>query len=59
MFNKGRFAHIQGGWTPLMEASSEGHVDIVRTLIDAKAQINAQRKVHCILIIPYTYGNTK
>ena len=38
-----------------MEASSEGHVDIVRTLIDAKAQINAQRKVHCKLIIPYLW----
>ena len=40
---------IQNGWTPLMIASFEGHVDIVRTLIKAKAQINTQEKVHCTL----------
>ena len=35
----------QNGRTPLMEASFEGHVDIVRILIEAKAQINTQDKV--------------
>ena len=35
----------QNGWTPLMTASFNGHVDIVRILIDAKAQINTQEEV--------------
>ena len=35
----------QNGWTPLMEASFQGHVDIVRILIEAKAQINIQEEV--------------
>ena len=30
-----------------MEASFEGHVDIVRILIEAKAQINTQNEVCC------------
>ena len=29
-----------------MVASFEGHVDIVRMLIDAKAQVNIQEEVH-------------
>ena len=36
---------VQNGWTPLMRASREGHVDIVRLLIEAKAQINTQKEV--------------
>ena len=35
----------QNGWTPLMRASFDGHVDIVRILIEAKAQINIQEEV--------------
>ena len=35
----------QNGWTPLMTASFNGHVDIVRILIEAKAQINIQKEV--------------
>ena len=37
--------YSQNGWTPLMKASIEGRVDIVRLLIEAKAQINAQDEV--------------
>ena len=37
--------YSQNGWTPLMEASFKGHVDIVRLLIEAKAQINTQKEV--------------
>ena len=37
----------QDGWTPLMAASSEGHTDVVQTLIEAKAQINTRKKVCC------------
>ena len=36
---------IQNGWTPLMTASFEGNVDIVKTLINAKALLNSQEKV--------------
>ncbi|CAI8029606.1 Protein VAPYRIN [Geodia barretti] len=36
--------HILNGWTPLMRASFDGHVEIVRLLIEAKAQLNIQEK---------------
>ena len=36
---------IQNGKTPLMTASFYGHVDIVRIVIDAQAQVNIQSKV--------------
>ena len=48
---------IQGGWTPLMAASFHGHVDIVKTLINAKAQINKQRQVY-ICVILFAQKNT-
>ena len=38
---------IQNGQTPLMTASFEGHVDIVRILIETQAQVNTQDKVCC------------
>ena len=45
----------QNGVTPLMTASFHGHVDIVRMLIEAKAQVNTQEEVHvtctCILLL--------
>ena len=37
---------VQNGMTPLMAASLGGHIDIVETLIEAKAQINTQNEVH-------------
>ena len=39
---------VQNGRTPLMAASSEGHADIVQTLIEAKAQINTQDEVYAV-----------
>ena len=33
---------IKGDCTPLMEAASGGHVDIVRLLIQNKAAVNSQ-----------------
>ena len=41
---------IQNGETPLMTASFEGHVDIVRILIEAQAQVNTQKEVCCYKI---------
>ena len=37
--------HIQVGWTPLVMACFKGHVDIVRLLVQAKAQVNIQIEV--------------
>jgi len=36
---------VQNGPTPLMIASSNGHVDVVRALIEAHADIHSQDKV--------------
>ncbi len=35
----------QRGWTPLMQASQEGHVRIVNLLLDYKAKVNHQTEV--------------
>ena len=37
--------HVQNGWTPLMSASLNGHVEIVKTLIGSQAQVNTQKEV--------------
>ena len=36
--------YIGNGMTPLMTASFEGHVNIVKLLVEAKAHINIQRE---------------
>ena len=38
-----------------MTASFEGHDDIVRMLIEAKAQVNTQEKVHACTMYMYMY----
>ena len=40
--------YIQDGVTALHQAALEGRVDVVRLLIETKAQINIQKKV-CII----------
>ena len=52
--------YIQDGSTALHLAAQEGRVDVVRLLIDTKAQINIQRTV-CIMInklkmVVYSWG---
>ena len=37
--------YMQNGWTPLMQASQEGHVDVVNVLLDNKANPNHQTDV--------------
>ena len=42
---------LQDGWSPLVRASDEGHLDVVKTLIEARANVNHTNKVgkylHC------------
>ena len=39
---------LQDGVSPLHLASYEGHLDIVKTLIEAGANINQANKVKCV-----------
>ena len=36
---------LQDGWTPLMTASAEGHLDVVKILIEAGANVNDTNEV--------------
>ena len=35
----------QNGWTPVMQASQEGHVDVINILLDHNAKVNHQTEV--------------
>ena len=39
---------LQNGWSPLHLASEKGHLDIVKTLIEAGANVNQANKVQCV-----------
>ena len=39
---------LQDGQSPLHAASEKGHFDIVRTLIEAGANVNQATKVQCV-----------
>ena len=43
---------IQDGWTALMKASENGHTDVVKVLVEAKADLNITDKVNLMM-----YGN--
>ena len=44
---------LQGGCSPLMGASDAGHLDVVKTLIEAGANVNQTSKVGiCTLLLP-------
>ena len=36
---------LQDGWTPLLSASHNGHLEIVKSLIEAGANVNHTAKV--------------
>ena len=38
---------LQSGCSPLHMASFKGHLDTVKTLIEARANVNQATKVHC------------
>ena len=38
---------LQNGWSPLYVASENGHLEVVKTLIEARADVNQANKVHC------------
>jgi ankyrin repeat protein len=35
----------QSGWTPLLNASEKGHVEVARLLLEHKAAVNQEDKV--------------
>ena len=44
---------LQDGWSPLIVASNAGHLDVVKTLIEAGANVNQTTKVGiCTLLLP-------
>ena len=45
---------FQNGQTPLMAASSSGHLDVVKALIEARADVNAVDKVRRQLASTHT-----
>ena len=49
--------HLQDGWTALHLASQQGHVEVVRVLIAAKARINQCSKVQQPVNAKHFYHN--
>ena len=47
---------LQDGWSPLYIASFNGHLDVVKTLMEAGANINQANKVR-VLVSRYTCVN--
>ena len=41
------FFSFQDGWSALMLASHDGHTEIVKYLIEAKASLDLQEEVYC------------
>ena len=45
---------MQSGWTAVMIACENGHLDIVRVLVDKQANVNHRNKVGLIFLL-YLY----
>ena len=48
---------LEDGWSPLCKASCNGHHDIVKTLIEAGANVNQATKVQCVGRLLVTHYN--
>ena len=48
---------LQYDWSPLHKASDKGHLDIVKTLIEAGANVNQTTKVQCVGRLLVTHYN--
>ena len=48
---------LQYGSSPLHKASDAGHLDIVKTLIEAGADVNQATKVQCVGRLLVTHYN--
>ncbi len=46
---------MQGGWTVLMEAAREGHVNVVQCLVEAGVNLEALDKVSGHVVWEYVY----
>ena len=51
ILNTGTQSLIQTGWTPLLDASEEGHVEVVEQLIKHGAQLDIKNRVHNIMLL--------
>ena len=49
ILNTGIQSLIQTGWTPLLDASEEGHVEVVEQLIKHGAQLDIKNRVRMLL----------
>ena len=47
---------LQDGWSPLHSASYDGHLDIVKTLIKAGANVNPAIEVQCVGRLHVTFS---
>ena len=47
------YLSLQDGWTALMHASSEGHLDCVKDLLDKGAKVSMQNEVSAVLVGPF------
>ena len=44
--------HTQRGWTPLLKAISEQHLEVAKVLVAAGADLNAKNEVTLLSSIP-------
>ena len=51
------FIHLQNGWTPLIRASNEGNLKLVKVITDLGTNVNHQTEVPChVCVISVNHG---